>query len=198
MLVYSEEGWEFRPHHEGGDKSYTSGTWGRVLLSGGYVPMRSEALRCPEQKINTDGNYTLYEFTYGMNGDGYYNQVKLASQNGNGTTKGWMFTGANAPGMVSSNSKVLRPGRAPHDFIMLADTRKQNRSSSTSRAGQRNMYGGAYIVYASGSSADRYWAVHNGLVNVLFPDLHCAATQQGTVRSQISESMMFFYGDEDP
>ena len=195
MYIDKAEGWQFRPHHEDKpEKYYSDATWGRVFLSAGYIPKTLKTFQCTEQKVDANANWTLYEYTYGVNADGYYRGYQLASEMGRGDAKpGWHFRGLKA-GMKSNNTKILRLSKAPGDFIMVADSR--NKSVTPASAIQPGKYGGQAIMYSSGATSSRYWAVHNNRVNVLFPDLHAASTERDILRQQIAGDMMFYYGDE--
>ena len=127
MYIDKAEGWQFRPHHEDKpEKYYSDATWGRVLLSAGYIPKTLKTFQCTEQKVDANANWTLYEYTYGVNADGYYRGYQLASEMGRGDAKpGWHFRGLKA-GMKSNNTKILRLSKAPGDFIMVADSRNKS------------------------------------------------------------------------
>ncbi|MPN52700.1 hypothetical protein SDC9_200362 [bioreactor metagenome] len=59
-------------------------------------------------------------------------------------------------------------------------------------------YGGGHIVYGSnGAASNKYWAVHRGKVNVLYPGLNAKTTPRDTFREQIASDVLFYYGDED-
>ena len=135
----------------------------------------NNTFKCSEQKIKTNANWTYYEYIYGVNANGMYL--------GGDTNRWYTSIGLN---------KFLRPGKAPNDLIMLACTRRKDKiPASAKEAG----YGGDPVVYSS-TTASRYWAVHSGRVNVLFPDLHAAATIQHTFRQRIAPNVQFYYGDE--
>lgn len=175
-------------------KTQTKANWAQYLAGTGYTTMTSNnVFKCSEQKIKTDANWTYYEYIYGVNADGYYNGAQLASEYGrNGTKTGWHTRMVDSAG--NKDIKLLRPGKAPNNFIMMACTRQYSPiPSSAKEAG----IGGISMIYSSTSTtASRYWAVHSGRVNVLFPDFHAAATSQHTFREQISPSILFYYGEE--
>ena len=165
-------------HHEGNPtKVMTYPNWAQYLAGTGYIPMKSNnTFKCSEQKIKTNANWTYYEYIYGVNANGMYL---------GGNTNRWYTS--------IGDNKFLRPGKAPNDLIMLACTRRKDKiPSSAKEAG----YGGDPVVYSS-TTASRYWAVHSGRVNVLFPDLHAAATIQHTFRQRIAPNVQFYYGDEE-
>ena len=164
-------------HHEGKPtKAMHYPNWAQYLAGTGYIPMKSNnTFKCSEQKIKTNANWTYYEYIYGVNANGMYL--------GGDTNRWYTSIGLN---------KFLRPGKAPNDLIMLACTRRKDKiPASAKEAG----YGGDPVVYSS-TTASRYWAVHSGRVNVLFPDLHAAATIQHTFRQRIAPNVQFYYGDE--
>lgn len=183
--------------HHGFDakKTQTKANWAQYLAGTGYTPMKSnKVFTCSEQRIKTDANWTYYEYIYGVNADGYYNGAQLASEfSRNGAKAGWHMR------MVSDSAgnkdiKLLRPGKAPNNFIMLACTRQYSKTPDTAK---ESGYGGIAMIYSSTSTtSSRYWAVHSGRVNVLFPDFHAAATSQHTFREQINPSILFYYGEE--
>ena len=173
-------------------KTQTKANWAQYLAGTGYTTMTSNnVFKCSEQKIKTDANWTYYEYIYGVNADGYYNGAQLASEYGrNGTKTGWHTRMVDPAG--NRDIKLLRPGKAPNNFIMMACSRLGSPiPSSAKEAG----IGGTPALYGS-TGTSRYWAVHSGRVNVLFPDFHAAATSQHTFREQIGSGVLFYYGEE--
>ncbi|MBS1369610.1 MAG: type II secretion system protein [Lentisphaeria bacterium] len=193
ILNWSGGSWSY---HSDSSKVRDNANFAQALAVYGYLPKAgNKLLQCPEQKIATDANWTYYEFTYGVNADGYYNGQQLASEyERGGARRGWHFRGK-ALGLESNDTKILRPGKAPNDFIMMADTRRVSPSAASSK---QVGYGGSPTVYGSNSTgSSKYWAVHRGRVNVLFPDLHVASTERETFRRQITSDIMFYYGEEE-
>ncbi len=166
--------------------------YAQQLAAFGYLPLTdNKLLRCTEQRIATDASYKYYGYVYGVNADGYYKKVGAASEYGSGTPKGWYFRGDKIG--LTTDTKILRPSRAPSDFIMLADSRGATRST-----GKEIGFGGAAVVYKSNTATGaKYWAVHRGRINVLYPDLRVVTTMQDTFRQQIATDILFYYGDEE-
>lgn len=176
-------------------KTKNNANWAQYLAATGYAPMKhNKIFQCTEQRVNTDADWVYYQYIYGTNADGYYNGQSLASELGRGGAKyGWHMRGS-AVGLANSDIKLLRPGKAPSNYIMIADTRLNTKTPSSAK---QPGYGGAAIVYSSSATSSRYWAVHSGRINTLFPDLHASAVSQQTFREQISPSMSFYYGEEE-
>ena len=199
MNVYKDEGWYFKPCHAtnvNGGLGYNSATWGRLLASAGYITGTTKITACPEQKIPNDANWTYHEYTYGMNADGrWQGHGAYSSANGYGNQRGrWHFRAQTELGFQSSNTKVLRVGKAPSDFVMLACSRGNGSTSSTARVQGK---GGTATLFGS-TGADRYWACHKNRTNALFPDLQAASQSNGEIRKKVEGGVLFFYGEENP
>ena len=188
--------WSGGSWHVAFNQAQTKSTanYAQFLAAASYIPMKhNKVFQCTEQKIATDANWTYYDFIYGANADGYYNGFTLASEfERGGAKKGWHTRGT-AAGLGNDDIKILRLHKAPSDFIMLADTRRKDKTPATAK---QIGYGGTPAIYGSTTSS-RYWAVHSERVNVLFPDGHASANSEGAMRRQISPTMSFYYGDEE-
>ena len=199
MNVNKDEGWYFKPCHAtnvNGGLGYNSASWGRLLASCGYITGTSKITACSEQKIPNDADWTYHQYTYGMNGDGHWQgHGAYCSANGYGNQRGrWHFRAQTELGFQSDSTKVLRVGKAPSDFVMLACTRGDGSTSSTARVQGK---AGVALVYAS-TGTDRYWACHKNRTNVLFPGLHAASQSNGEIRQKVEGGVLFFYGEENP
>lgn len=196
MHVHEKEGWFFKPCHDNrtnGGKGYKNASWGRVLASAGYITGTTKITACTEQKIPNDADWTYHEYTYGMNGDGRWHGYNYSSTNGQGNQRGrWHFKAADELNFQMNDTKVLRVGKAPSDFVMLACTRGNGSTSSTAKV--RGL-GGVATIYGSTTSS-RYWACHKARTNVVFPDLHAASQSNGEIRQKVDGGVLFFYGEE--
>ena len=199
--INAAEGWFFKPCHDenlNGGKGYKFSTWGRLLASAGYITGTSEITSCSEQKNPADADWTYQQYTYGMNGDGrWHSYGGYCSANGYGNQRGrWHFRAADELNFATNDTKIIRVGRAPSDFVMLACTRGEGSVSPTAKIQGK---GGKATIYASTSNdISRYWACHKGKTNVLFPDLHASSQSNSEIREKADYRVFFFYGDEEP
>lgn len=199
MNIAKDEGWYFKPCHAtdyNGGLGYADATWGRLLASCGYITGTSKITTCSEQKIPNNANWTYHEFTYGVNGDGWWHgHGANCSANGYGNQRGrWHFRAKTELGFQSNNTKVLRLSKAPSDFVMLACTRGNGTTASSAQVRGK---GGTATIYGSTGST-RYWACHKRRTNVLFPDLHAASQSNGAIWQKVDGRVLFFYDEENP
>lgn len=202
MSVPGAYGARFEPCHDKSWGGYSKGNWGNILANPGYLKINdAKVTTCPEAQVPHDASTSAsgqyyFEATYGANVDGYWNNHGAwASYNGYGNQKGrWHFTGTQLGIKGNDNTKILRPERAPSDFIMLADVRWAKAYS-----GKYQGFGGASYVWSSisySASAPNYWAVHNRKVSALFPDSHVKMQSEAEMRQKVSYKLKFYYGYE--
>lgn len=195
MKVGEDAGWKFTPCHIPGN-TYAEATWGRLLASCNYITATSNITACSEQKIPADANNFYHEFTYGMNGDGWWRSYGgYCSSRGYGNQRGrWHFKAQEELGFPSNATRAMKVSKAPSDFVMLACTRGLNGSLNLDSAKVRGL-GGVSLVFDS-TDGSRYWACHKGRTNALFPDLHAESQSNGDLREKVNRNMLFWYGEE--
>ncbi len=200
MRVPSAEGWYFKPCHnnQNGGRGYTYGIWGQILASVGYANPNNQVTVCSESKIPHDANSAYFEYTYGANADGHWeNHGAWCGTKGWGNEKGrWYYRGSEIGAKSGDDFKIMIPEKAPSTFVMLACVRTPYGTLKTSGAKVSGL-GGTSVIWGSSSlSGTCYWAVHNKQVNVLFPDLHVASQSTIEMRQKVAGNLQFFYGDE--
>lgn len=200
MRVPSAEGWYFKPCHnnQNGGRGYTYGTWGQILANAGYANPSNQVTVCSESKIPHDANSAYFEYTYGVNADGHWeNHGAWCGTKGWGNEKGrWYYRGSEIGAKSGDDFKIMIPEKAPSTFVMLACVRTPYGTLKTSGAKVSGL-GGTSVIWGSSSlSGTCYWAVHNKQVNVLFPDLHVTSQSTIEMRQKVADNLQFFYGDE--
>ncbi len=186
VQVPEAAGWYFKPCHNGQNSGmgYKAGTWGRILANAGYTNENNKTLVCSESQIPHDANEAYFEYTYGVNADGWWNGRQH------------FYDNYSKFGLDNENFKIMNlekniPEKAPGNFVMLACVRRKDRVNGLKAQG----FGGNSVVWGN-STTMRFWAVHGGKVNALFPDLHVAAQSVSAMKVSVWNNLQFYYGYE--